>query len=64
MGQSVKRAVKPESRRNKINERRLVCDHGLTKQLSALDVAVPPVRLNPPPVIRALENVLAVLRNL
>ena len=56
--------MEPQRRRDQIDERRLVADFLSAKQLRSSDVSATPMRFDAPPVVRALQDVFAILPNL
>src|SRR6266542_3285075 len=56
--------MKPQRRRNQINQRRFIADRSVTKQLGRVDVAAAAMRFHTPPVIDALKDVLTIFVDL
>src|SRR5712692_7691009 len=56
--------MKSKRRSNQVDQRRFVANLALTKQLCRRDVSAAAMRLDPPPVIDALKDVLAIFVNL
>src|SRR5882724_4324209 len=62
--QSRERWMKAKCRRDQINQRRFIADFSIAKKFGAADMSAAAMRFDAPPVIDALEDMLAIFADL